>query len=130
MEPFVLAETMNTSTYGYLKTPYEICGGLRRRISDAALISELDDLRKSYRTALRNGGVRILHRGKELSPRVLLNTYLHGEYFHTDLDKRRLIRELDKGDLVPRIAAMEAAVAIAHTAIRLSDIVKRAKKPK
>jgi hypothetical protein len=90
------------------------------------LITELDELRKDYKSALRrSSGIRILHRSRELSPRELLNTYLHGKYFHNDSDKASLIEELETGDIVPRIVAMEAAVVVAVTALRLLEIVHR-----
>lgn len=100
---------------------------LRQRIEDPSLVSKLDELRKAYKAALRSGGVRILHRGRELSPREILKIYLHGKYFHNDAEKGTLIKELEAGDLVPRVVAIEAAVVIAGTALSLADIVKKAK---
>ena len=99
---------------------------LRHRLTDAALVSELDELRRAYKAALRSGGVRIVHGGRQLSPRELLDIYLHGKYFHSDAAKRALIQQLEAGDLVPRVVAIEAAVAVAFTAFRVAAIVKTA----
>jgi hypothetical protein len=100
---------------------------LRQRTTDAPLIDELDHLRKAYKAALRGGNVKIVHRDKELSPRELLNIYLHGKYFHNDAQKATLIEELEKGDIVPRVVAMEAAMVVAKTALHLLEIVHRSK---
>ena len=98
----------------------------RQRTTDGSLLAELDELRNGYGSVLRrNNRIRILHRGRELSPSELLNTYLNGKYFHTDSDKALLIEELENGDIVPRIVAIEAAVVVAMTVLRLLEILQR-----
>jgi hypothetical protein len=101
---------------------------LRQRVEDPELRSQLDALSKAYKARLRSGGVQIIHRGRESSPRELLNTYLNGKYFHNDVEKATLIDELEAGDLVPRVVVMEAAVVVAKTSLRMADIVKKAKR--
>jgi hypothetical protein len=64
--------------------------------------------------------------GKELRPRELLDIYLHGKYFHSDPDKAELIRQLEQGpDRVARVMAIDAAVAVAHTASWLVELIQR-----
>lgn len=99
---------------------------LRPLLQDPSLLKRMDDLRAAYRLALKQSGIRIIHKGTELTPETLLNTYLHGKHFHIDQVKAALIAELEQADLFPRVIAMQAAVAVAKTAIELRKIIQDA----
>ncbi len=104
----------------------KIFNWLHLRIRGPELRRDLADLRAAYQAALKQGMLRIVHKGEEFSPEKLLDLYLNGLYFHNDSEKRELIDELEQPDLFPRVVAMEAAVAIARTAKALTWIITAA----
>ena len=100
---------------------------LRPRLGDRALESELEALRKHYDTLMKAGHQPIVDQGRTLPPRELLDIYLNGEYFHNDADKRAQIQRLEMGLSLSRIEAIGAAANVAFTALRLGDLINRAR---
>lgn len=100
----------------------------RARIADPARVAELDNLRREYKAGLGGASVAIGEHGETYSRRQLLDIYLNGEYFHTEPEKRALIKELEARHLMfPRVLAMEGAVSVAHAALALAGILERAR---
>ena len=101
---------------------------LHRRVGDRASQAELEALRKDYLAFMKAGHQRIVDQGRTIPPRELLDIYLNGEYFHNDAKKRAQIKRLEMGISLSRIEAVGAAVNIAFTALRLGDLIDRARR--
>jgi hypothetical protein len=62
------------------------------------VIAELRSLRKLKTQALLSGGMTITSSGRELTPEVLIDVFLHGRYLHKDDEKMGTLEDFE-GDV-------------------------------
>ena len=72
------------------------CNVCERHIASDELKAFLRDAREHWKKSQRSQGVAWTLNGKELTPAYVADLWINGHYFHSDVDKLRELRQLQR----------------------------------
>jgi hypothetical protein len=75
----------------YLFKVYNLC---HQHITSDELKGYLIEARQAWSQQLKQGGIRLIVNGQEISPEYITNLWINGYYFHNDPVKMRTLRSL------------------------------------
>ena len=75
----------------YLFKIYSLC---YQHITNEELKANLVESRRSWQQELRQGGIRLNLKGRDISPEEVTNLWVNGYYFHNDHEKMLMLKSL------------------------------------
>ncbi|MBD3334852.1 MAG: hypothetical protein GF355_05000 [Candidatus Eisenbacteria bacterium] len=110
----------------FLPRIYNTC--MQRMRSDQ-LKTRLVESREIWKRRMKQGGIRLVHNNRELTPELITDLFVNGYYLHDDIKKFRFLKQLMPGvDMITRQMFLDYLLDATTQILYVAQVVRVALK--